>query len=159
MRPVSVEGLLQDALPSTNSPSILSLLLPLHLLLPLKIRCKAPPRSITPHVLIIFLRILIIMFYSHHIVISLWILWPAPPILCRCCLWEPLPLLQAVHQVHMTFTSHHPLSMSCHTYHHDQQIILIAIREQVHPAYTALSEFFDVEFVAYGGASVSNPTQ
>merc|ERR1712107_217245 len=27
------------------------------------------------------------------------------------------------------------------------------IREQVHPAYTALSEFFDVEFIAYGGAS------
>jgi len=27
------------------------------------------------------------------------------------------------------------------------------IREQVHPAYTSLSEFFDVEFVAYGGAS------
>merc|ERR1712037_914503 len=27
------------------------------------------------------------------------------------------------------------------------------IREQVHPAYTTLSEFFDVEFVAYGGAS------
>ena len=29
-------------------------------------------------------------------------------------------------------------------------------REQVHPAYTTLSEFFDVEFIAYGGASVSN---
>merc|ERR1711997_813397 len=27
------------------------------------------------------------------------------------------------------------------------------IREEVHPAYTTLSEFFDVEFVAYGGAS------
>merc|ERR1712112_679764 len=27
------------------------------------------------------------------------------------------------------------------------------IREQVHPAYTTLSEFFDVEFIAYGGAS------
>merc|ERR1712211_1660 len=26
-------------------------------------------------------------------------------------------------------------------------------REQVHPAYTTLSEFFDVEFIAYGGAS------
>ena len=32
-------------------------------------------------------------------------------------------------------------------------------REQVHPAYTALSEFFDVEFIAYGGASVSKLTK
>ena len=32
-------------------------------------------------------------------------------------------------------------------------------REQVHPAYTALSEFFDVEFIAYGGASVSKKTK
>ena len=32
-------------------------------------------------------------------------------------------------------------------------------REQVHPAYTALSEFFDVEFIAYGGASVNKLTR
>ena len=32
---------------------------------------------------------------------------------------------------------------------------LLVFREEVHPAYTTLSEFFDVEFVAYGGASVS----
>ena len=35
------------------------------------------------------------------------------------------------------------------------KIILWETREQVHPAYTTLSEFFDVEFIAYGGASVS----
>ena len=38
-------------------------------------------------------------------------------------------------------------------------LIISITREQVHPAYTTLSEFFDVEFVAYGGASVSNSSQ